>query len=261
MQVQLIRNATLKLHYGGTTFLIDPYFADKYTQPSFTGKSKNPIIDLPLSIDEILKDIDCVIISHLHPDHFDEKAHISLPKDMKIFCQPVDYKTIKSFGFTNVDYIENTSRFEGIDIIRTSGQHGAGEIVNLMGEVSGFIFKHAHEKTIYWLGDTIFYSEVQKNILSHNPEVIICHAGGNAFTKTYNLFGDHFQGDSESLIMDKQQVVDLYHFDSSYLIIATHLEALDHDTVTRQALSQFAESQGIHLNRLFIPLDGETLTF
>ena len=30
-----------------------------------------PFYDLPMSTEEILEDVDCVIVTHLHPDHID----------------------------------------------------------------------------------------------------------------------------------------------------------------------------------------------
>ncbi len=55
MKCQLIRNATLKLSYAGRTVLIDPYLADRHSLPSFTGRSPNPMTELPVAIDEILR--------------------------------------------------------------------------------------------------------------------------------------------------------------------------------------------------------------
>ena len=37
MEVTQIRNATLKLNYGGKTFLIDPMLSKKGELPSFTS--------------------------------------------------------------------------------------------------------------------------------------------------------------------------------------------------------------------------------
>ncbi len=51
MRLQLIRSATLRLDYAGHHLLIDPYFAPKHSRPTYTGKSPNPLIDLPLSPD------------------------------------------------------------------------------------------------------------------------------------------------------------------------------------------------------------------
>lgn len=71
MQLQLIRNATLRLRYAGHTILIDPDLADKHSRPSFTGLLPNPMVDLPLSPTKIVAGIDLLIVSHLHRDHFD----------------------------------------------------------------------------------------------------------------------------------------------------------------------------------------------
>jgi hypothetical protein len=39
------------------------------------------------------------------------------------------------------------------------------------------------------------------------------------------------------------------------------MEALDHATVTRAALREYAESQGVGPGKLLIPLDGARITF
>jgi len=38
MLVQLIRNATLKIHYHGRVFLTDPVFSSKHAFKSFVGR-------------------------------------------------------------------------------------------------------------------------------------------------------------------------------------------------------------------------------
>jgi hypothetical protein len=44
-------------------------------------------------------------------------------------------------------------------------------------------------------------------------------------------------------------------------VIATHMESLDHATISRSDLRQYAQAQGITPEQLRIPLDGETLVF
>ncbi|KAA3657843.1 MAG: MBL fold metallo-hydrolase, partial [Chloroflexi bacterium] len=88
MKIKLIRNATLRLTYAGHTFLVDPYFAPKHTLPSYTGRSPNPIVDLPETPEAVLAGCEMVLVSHLHADHFDKVAQDMLPKQMPIYCQP-----------------------------------------------------------------------------------------------------------------------------------------------------------------------------
>ncbi|WP_411905689.1 MBL fold metallo-hydrolase [Rhizobium mayense] len=69
--------------------MIDPYFAPRHSLPSFTGRSPNPMTELPRSIDDILQGVELVIVSHLHTDHFDAVAKERVPKTLPILCQPV----------------------------------------------------------------------------------------------------------------------------------------------------------------------------
>ncbi len=260
MELQLIRNATLKINYAGSTFLIDPYFAEAGTQPSFAGKAKNPTVPLPMSTEEILKGVDYVLISHLHPDHFDEAAQAIIPKDLPIYCQPEDSETIRAAGFHAVHPIEDQVDIGGIRLSKTQGQHGTGSILPLMGEVSGFVLSHKNEKTFYWCGDTIWYEGVKENIDWYQPEVIVCHAGANKFFQAHNVFGPAFTGDSEVLIMDAAQVSDLCHHAPESQVVVTHVGALDHETVTRAEL-RAALKKNIGSGQLFIPEDGQSLVF
>ncbi len=53
------------------------FLADKGSIPPFPNTPnqdmRNPLVSLPISIEEIIQ-VDAVIITHLHPDHFDEVA-------------------------------------------------------------------------------------------------------------------------------------------------------------------------------------------
>ena len=71
MKIHLIRNATIRLDYGGRLILLDPYLAPKESLESFAGISKNPIVDLPITPEEVIAEVEMVLISHLHTDHFD----------------------------------------------------------------------------------------------------------------------------------------------------------------------------------------------
>ena len=53
MKLRLFRNATLKLDYAGRTVLIDPYLAPRHSLPSFTGRSPNPMTELPAGLEDL----------------------------------------------------------------------------------------------------------------------------------------------------------------------------------------------------------------
>lgn len=59
--------------------------------------------------------------------------------------------------------------------------------------------------------------------------------------------------------MDAEQTIAVCRAAPNSTVIATHMEALDHATVSRAELRQQADAAGI--DNLLIPADGETLTF
>lgn len=73
MEITKIRNATLKIEYGGVCFLVDPWLQDVGSITSFveSGTFKNPIVPLPMPVNEVLSGVDCYVITHVHPDHLD----------------------------------------------------------------------------------------------------------------------------------------------------------------------------------------------
>ncbi len=249
MHLQLIRNATLRLTYAERLVLIDPYLAIKHTWDPLVGKSHNPLVDLPCPPHEVITDVELVIISHLHPDHFDPAAQELLPKDIPIFCQPGDEAYIQTKGFQSVTPLEQTMSWQGIILTRTVGQHGTGTWAEQMGRVAGFIFQAENEPTVYWAGDTIWCDLVQQAINDYQPDVIVTHSCGASF------------GESGPIVMDAAQTIAVCQAAPQAVVIATHMETFDFDTVSRAELRTLAEAAGIRREQLLIPADGERLTF
>ena len=247
MQIQLIRSATLRFEYAGHRFIIDPYLAAKHTRPSYTGASPNPLVDLPCAPQEAIAGIEMALISHLHSDHFDPAARELLPKTIPILCQPEDQAEIEAMGFRSVIPVKETVNWQGIRITRTPCQHGTGSVLEEMGSASGFVFEAENEPTVYWAGDTIWCEAVAETIHRTQPDVIITHSCGAVW------------GDRVLIIMDAAQTVAVCRAAPGSTVIATHMEALDHATITRTALRKYAEAQGVGPKKLLIPPDGERI--
>ena len=108
MKIQQIRNATIIIEYAGKRFLVDPVLGEKGSFAPFPfshhQELRNPLHDLPMKAEEIVNNIDCVLLTHLHPDHIDNTAYELLNKKVHIFVQDEqDRKTVMSHGFTNVE--------------------------------------------------------------------------------------------------------------------------------------------------------------
>ena len=106
--IQLIRNATLILHYNGKKILVDPMFFPKGAFDPIAGKERNPMVELPISVEEIIKDINLVLVTHTHPDHFDPVAMEALDKSIKLFNQPADTEYFRNANFTNAETITDS---------------------------------------------------------------------------------------------------------------------------------------------------------
>lgn len=250
MKITQVRNATVIIEYGGKRFLVDPMLGDKGSFGPFpmTGnKERNPLYDLPMSIDEILKDIDAVIITHTHKDHIDQKAIEVLDKRMKIYVQDEkDKKFFSDRGFTNVEILTADTRLGDVEMTKTPSKHGAFPMIMFAGHTCGVIFHSKDEKSLYLIGDSIWYDGVEKTLRKYKPEVILINCGGNKF----NGF--------RPVIMHEPDVLKVYQEMPNSQLVATHLEGVNHNTVTRKSLRAFSEEHGFS-EKILIPEDGESV--
>jgi len=250
MKIQLIRNATLRISMAGTTLLTDPVLLPRHGIDSFAGIERNPTVDLPFPAEEVIKDIDMVLVSHLHLDHFDDGAKKMLPKDIPILCRQVNEADLKNYEFFKGDPIETQMTWQNIEITPTSGRHAGNEKWEaILGRVSGFVLRAPGEPVVYWAGDTVLYDEIEAILTSVKPDIILTHSGGAEL------------GDSGPIVMDAGQTIDVCKLCPDARVVAIHMEALDHCKVSRQALRDLATENKIPRDRLFIPEDGEILIF
>lgn len=256
-EVTQIRNATVKINYGGKVFLVDPMFAPKDAYKGFEGTLNShlnwPRVELPFSKNKILKDVDAVIITHTHLDHLDETAIKAIPKDILMFSQDEKDKAyLEKSGFKNVKIMTKNSSFGDVKLSITGGLHGSQELVfkykELLGKVSGVVFSAKNEKTIYLAGDTVFNKDVEDVIKNYNPEIIILNSG------------DAQLGDGSSILMTKEEVLATHKVAPKAKIIAVHMEAVNHSALSRYELKEYSKQKGME-DFVFIPKDGESLKF
>ena len=246
MKIQLIRNASLWLEYAGSTFLIDPMFSAQGANPpvfNTENDRRNPLVPLPFPIENWVNP-DAILLTHLHPDHWDQAAIEALDKSLPILCQPGDDAAVRAGGFTDITELNESFIFKDTTIFRTTGQHGVGEIGKLMGQVSGYVFKAEGEPTLYIAGDTIWCDDVKQALDEHQPDFTLVNAGGARFLE------------GGPIIMNEEDVVSLCRYAPYTKIAAIHMESINHCFTTRSDLNDRLHAEQLN-DQVQIPLDGE----
>ena len=248
MEITLVRHATLLVRFQGRRLLVDPMLSEVGAMPPVPNAPNPkpiPLVPLPRPAAEVLAGVEAVVVTHTHRDHFDDAAASLVPKALPVFCQPEDEAKLRALGFTGVRPVAATVRWEGIEISRTGGRHGTGEIGKRMAPVSGFVLRAADERTLYIAGDTIWCPEVDDALRSHAPQVTIANAGAAQF-----LEGD-------PITMTAQDVVEVARTAPGTAVVAVHMETVNHCGLTRSMLAAGVGEAGL-TSQVWIPRDGES---
>lgn len=252
MKLTQIRNATVLLEYAGIVFLIDPVLSRKGALPPchsrVRAETRNPLCELPCPVEDLLQ-AGAVIVTQLHPGHFDQAAARLLPKTTPVFVQNShDREVLEYYGFQQILVLEHDTVFSGVSLTKIPGRYKSSQpgMPQHPGSVCGVVFQAPGEPCLYATGDTVWYPGVERAVQTFCPQVILANAGGNV--------GCHYRSN-----MDKEDILALHQAIPSALIVATHMEDLNHWTLSRRELQAFARKKGF-LARLQTPLNGESLS-
>lgn len=260
VQIQQIRNATLKLQYAGRTFLVDPMLGAKGAYPGFKGTYnqhlRNPLVELPIPAAEVMRGVDAVVVTHTHLDHWDGGEHAFVPKDLPIFVQhQADAEQVRGQGYRDVRVIEGSAEFEGVRLTRTGGQHGTDAmfavepVAGLLGQAMGVVFQAPGAATVYVVGDTTWHGEVEQALAAFKPDVVVLNTGDARVL-----------GFTGSIIMGRDDVLRAARAAPGAAIVATHMDAINHMTLSREVLRDHVRQNGLE-DRVRVPADGETMAF
>jgi len=240
------RHATSLLEINGKKILIDPVFGNKGIYPPIqrsTNNRKNPLVDLPIDYHKI-NDIDGIIITHNHNDHFDIIAREVIDKDIPILCQNDDFEILSLNGFKNITAINKTTKWLGFFVKRFKGYHGGHIFKSKLGNSSSYLIECPDSK-IYLTGDTLLTRKIKNILKNEEPNLIIANGGG----ARVKLLG--------KLTMDNNDIIKLRKYSKNSKIIVVHMDSINHCLDTRVKLKSKLKRKDFEI---VIPMDGEKVT-
>ncbi len=254
LQIHHLRNATIVIETEKDIILVDPMLGEKGTLPTFTffrfKAQKNPIVSLPNNSQAILSKVTHCLITHAHPDHIDTAAERFLIKNnIPVTCSIKDEKLFKKKGLDVIQTIDywKKSDFLGGTIEGIPAKHGYGFISKPMGNVMGFYIELPSQKSIYLSSDTIYTSSVDKVLKEYKPAISVIACGSAQL--------DIFQ----PLLMKMKDILKFVK-NTDGIVIANHLEAVNHCPTTRAELEKELEKNSLS-HKVHIPNDGEMIVF
>ncbi|MEM7514729.1 MAG: MBL fold metallo-hydrolase, partial [Bacteroidota bacterium] len=230
MLIHHIRNATMIIEVNDQVILIDPFLGPKGQLPPlafFRFKARrNPMVPLPENTDSLLKKVTHCLITHNHPDHLDE-AGISFLREhnIPVYCSVKDETTFRKKGLRvvqTVNYWQKTP-FMGGTVEGIPARHGYGFIAGPMGNVMGYHMALPGQPSAYLASDTIYTEDAHKVLTGYKPDIAVFPAGSAQF--------DLFQ----PLMMHMEDILKFVET-APGLVIANHLEAVNHCPTTREGL-------------------------
>ena len=255
MRIRQIRNAALVIDYADRRLLVDPWLEEAGTgmlAPSpwpERNERRSPLVELPCSVEEVLAGVDAVVVTHVHPDHFEQKTAALVDHELPMYAQnATDAATIESWGFTDVRVLsDGGSDFGALTLTRVPAQHGL-TLETDCGPASGVILMAASEPTLYLAGDAVWYPEVARTLERFRPQVTVLSCCGATLASRGRI------------IMDEEDVLALCQAAPWARVVASHMEAVNHGNVSRAYLRTFVDRLGVG-EQVLIPADGEALEF
>ena len=254
-----VGTATVIIRYAGWTILTDPNFLHQgdhvHLGYGLTSKRRtDPAIEI-----EELPELDLILLSHLHEDHFDRVAEEKLDHSIPIVSTRHAAKSLKRKGFTatyGLKTWETLTVTKGENTLRISsmpGHHAPGVLRRLLPPVMGSMLEFQSGTTntvmkMYITGDTLMYDEL-KEIPRRYPEIdlALLHLGG---TRVLGLM----------VTMDGKQGVEMVKLIDPTIAIPIHYNDY---TVFKSPLEDFqSEVRAAGLEHVVRYLrHGETYTF
>ena len=230
-----VGTATVIIRYGGFRILTDPNFlhAGDHVHLGY-GLTSERLTDPAVEIQD-LPDIDFVLLSHLHGDHFDRVAEERLDRTLPIITTGHAAQYLEGKGFrppVALDTWQGVTLRKGQDtwvrVTAMPGTHAPGPLRRVLPPVMGSMLEFGDggndepRLRLYITGDTLIHDALHE-IPEHYPEIdlALLHLGG---TRVLGLLVtmDAKQGVEALKIVDPKAAIPIHYND--YSVFKSSLE-------------------------------------
>lgn len=243
--VTFIGNATTLIQFGDLTLLTDPNFLHKGQRAYLGyGLTTKRLTEPALSIAD-LPDLDAVVLSHLHGDHWDRVAHRGLDHDLPVITTPHASRRLQWRGFPRATGLRTWTTHTisrgstSVSITSLPGRHAPHWAHALLPPVMGSMLEFRSLKNtgclrVYLSGDTLLVEELQQ-IPDRFPDI---HAG------VLHLGGTRLPG-GLMVSMNGQQGADLARLIAADTTIPVHYNDYTAFTSTLEDFRKAMQARGL----------------
>lgn len=187
--LEFIGTATTVLRLGPFTLLTDPNFLHR-GQYAYLGKGLvSRRRSEPACQPDALPELDGIVLSHLHGDHFDRVARRELDRDLPVLTTPAAERRLRQWGFRAAQGMDTwEATILGRDdwtltITSVPGVHGPGPVRRLMPPVMGSLLELQQGSgpvhRTYLSGDTLYRPWLREVVERAGAlDAAVLHLGG-----------------------------------------------------------------------------------